>query len=62
MDFDDYQKKKREDYEKAIERIFTDCSPDESNLVALLSINFKLLLEKTYNEGWDDGFKAGDTD
>lgn len=58
MNQEELQNKKREDYEKAIERILTESAPGESNLVALLSINLKLLLEKTYKEGWDDGFNA----
>lgn len=49
---------REKDYEKGIERILTDCGPGESNLVALLSINLKLLIEKVYKEGWDDGFVA----
>ena len=61
MNQEELQNKKREDYEQAIERILTESTPGESNLVALLSINLKLLLEKTYNEGWNDGFRAGDS-
>ena len=46
------------DYEKALEKIMTDYGPGESNLFSLIFINLKLLLEQTYNDGWDDGWKA----
>ena len=45
-------------YGKALDEIMNESMPGESNLVALLAINLRLLVEKIYKQGWDDGCEA----
>lgn len=50
--------RRKKDHKKALDDILTGSCPGESNLVSLLSINLKLLINEVYNKGYNDGWNA----